>query len=683
MAEPSPVSSSRTIRRRLSTLFAVLVVTLVVIGAASAVFAIAAVRSGEDRLVTMVELARLVDEALDPAVADQLAVIETYARTRDIAYLDDLEHAEHAAIEATARLIAYGDPEVAQRARAAHESLEAWWAGYAEPVAERVRFGYPVGAATAAEGERLAAAIKASLEALDELVAARQDEYVAATRLSGLLGIGGLLAALAATAGGLLVLWRGVLRSVNDPIDRLIADIQTAESSGHADFDVGRQDEIGELARTLDRLHASIAGRYEVARIEAERAELFNLLGERISFAESESELIDAGVEVLRRLIPDSSGSLLLLNSSGDHLTAAATWGQAPFAAGTRLEGSIDECPGVRRGSAHVTLDVEDAVRIRCRIHPVVRGSQLCLPMLALGDMVGVLHVTCESTVAVEHDHLRQATRLAEQLALALANTRLVRTMERLAMTDPLTGLGNARHFERELDRQLAAAEADGRNVGLIFLDLDNFKDFNDTYGHPAGDEALRTFGRVLMSVVRDGDLVSRYGGEEFVVALRDCDLETAGAVAEKIRLAIEQLVVRLGPGRFGRITASLGVASTDTHGFDGRSLLRVSDRALYAAKEGGRNRVILAEPQTSNAGYADVPLDFDRRSPVSVSGRRRRRRGRGPSDEIATGDPTAPAGSLPADGASMEVEQPRREPHARADEGEELGAVEGQQLAV
>ena len=126
-------------------------------------------------------------------------------------------------------------------------------------------------------------------------------------------------------------------------------------------------------------------------------------------------------------------------------------------------------------------------------------------------------------------------------------------------------------------------------------LDLDHFKDFNDTYGHPAGDEALRTFARVLGASIRSSDVAARYGGEEFVVALHHAGLDDAQRVAEKIRASVEQMVVEIGPGRYGRITASLGVASTETQVHELRALVAMADAALYRAKESGRNRVEVA----------------------------------------------------------------------------------------
>jgi diguanylate cyclase (GGDEF)-like protein len=209
--------------------------------------------------------------------------------------------------------------------------------------------------------------------------------------------------------------------------------------------------------------------------------------------------------------------------------------------------------------------------------------------------MVGVIHLEQSEAGAFTPDMMQLVARVAESVGLAMANARLMRTMEGQAMSDALTGLRNARFFDPYLEQELEAAQRDRQPTSVIMLDLDHFKTFNDTYGHPAGDEALRTFARVVGSVVRSSDVAARYGGEEFIVALRHSSLEDARQIGEKIRLAVEQMVVELGPGRYGRITASLGVASTEGHVQDMKSLVALADAALYRAKESGRNRVEVA----------------------------------------------------------------------------------------
>ncbi|MBA2264071.1 MAG: GGDEF domain-containing protein [Chloroflexi bacterium] len=158
--------------------------------------------------------------------------------------------------------------------------------------------------------------------------------------------------------------------------------------------------------------------------------------------------------------------------------------------------------------------------------------------------------------------------------------------------------------------KELDTARRQRQSLGLIMIDLDHFKDFNDTHGHPAGDEALRVFARAALTVLRDSDTLARYGGEEFVVAVRDADEEATAEVAERIRSAVEHSSVEVGLGRYGKFTASLGVAATALHGHDRLALLKSADRALYGAKRQGRNRVVLARAPRVNARAAEESAD-------------------------------------------------------------------------
>jgi two-component system, cell cycle response regulator len=184
--------------------------------------------------------------------------------------------------------------------------------------------------------------------------------------------------------------------------------------------------------------------------------------------------------------------------------------------------------------------------------------------------------------------------RIAEHAALAIANRRLLAALQGMANTDARTGLANTRAFDQMLESALSARR-EGEAIAVLMLDLDHFKDFNDRYGHPSGDEALRTFASILRSCLRDGDIAARYGGEEFAVVLPGVDEATALAVAERIRSRTETTLISLAPGVTDRVSVSIGVACAPGQAQDRITLLRLADEALYRAKEGGRNQVVFA----------------------------------------------------------------------------------------
>jgi diguanylate cyclase (GGDEF)-like protein len=173
---------------------------------------------------------------------------------------------------------------------------------------------------------------------------------------------------------------------------------------------------------------------------------------------------------------------------------------------------------------------------------------------------------------------------------LAEANTRLAQ----LAVTDGLTGLYNHRHFHERLTLEVERSQRSGLPLSLLMLDVDNFKQFNDTFGHPAGDEVLRQLARVLTDTRRANDVVARYGGEEFAVILVDTAKFTAAKVAERVRERIAAHDFSDAAQKAGKISVSLGVATFPEDGTDAEALVRSADTALYAAKRAGRNRVVL-----------------------------------------------------------------------------------------
>lgn len=184
------------------------------------------------------------------------------------------------------------------------------------------------------------------------------------------------------------------------------------------------------------------------------------------------------------------------------------------------------------------------------------------------------------------------------RLALETANRRL----KRLVTVDALTGIANRRHFDRALDRELRRARRERQPVSLIFLDLDEFKRFNDSYGHAHGDEVLRRVAVTLDETFRrGGDLVARYGGEEFAVVLPGVDARRAGLYAERLRRRVWRLAITNAASQVSdRMTISAGVATVTPHApgptdATPDALLRAADQALYRAKCLGRNRVCMA----------------------------------------------------------------------------------------
>jgi diguanylate cyclase (GGDEF)-like protein len=195
-----------------------------------------------------------------------------------------------------------------------------------------------------------------------------------------------------------------------------------------------------------------------------------------------------------------------------------------------------------------------------------------------------------------ERDLLRL---LAAQTTLALENVELHHQVRRQAVTDELTGLGNYARFQELLAAESGQVKRYRDPVGLVMLDLDDFKRINDTFGHQQGDAVLRAVASALRETSREADSPARYGGDELVVVLPRTDLDGAFTIGERIRLAVEQLEIpRLDQGGSLRVTASVGVASSDSG--DTEALVSDADAALYAAKREGKNRTTKAQAETA-----------------------------------------------------------------------------------
>lgn len=249
------------------------------------------------------------------------------------------------------------------------------------------------------------------------------------------------------------------------------------------------------------------------------------------------------------------------------------------------------DCLAIRRGSTHVRRAGEPLVA--CAVCGDCRATS-CRPLLVADRVIGAVlveHDEAEVPRSNERDERAIADTLA-QAAPVLSGLRTLALAQSRAMTDALTGLPNRWALQDALRRMLAQAARSRGTLGLVLIDLDHFKQLNDTYGHDGGDQALAAVGHALLSELRESDLPARSGGEEFAVLLPDTPLEGALAVAEQLRRAIAAIELPL-PG--ARLTASLGVAVLPLHAVESEGLMRAADRALYAAKRAGRNRVEVA----------------------------------------------------------------------------------------
>lgn len=229
--------------------------------------------------------------------------------------------------------------------------------------------------------------------------------------------------------------------------------------------------------------------------------------------------------------------------------------------------------------------------------------SGLIVPLILRERVLGVLFLQdCLQPRDWSIDDISLIGSLADNLSVAIENAELHQEIARQAVTDGLTGVANRRSFNESFSREFERARRYAEPLSLVIVDLDYLKKINDTYGHKAGDDAIKEIGVLLKQSSRASDIAARYGGEEFCLLLPNTEIDMAEQLAERIRRKINDVHVE-GPGT---ISASLGVASYPIHADDPESLFQCADEALYQAKEKGRNQVIIATPAKDKASSTE-----------------------------------------------------------------------------
>jgi diguanylate cyclase (GGDEF)-like protein len=326
---------------------------------------------------------------------------------------------------------------------------------------------------------------------------------------------------------------------------------------------------------------------------------------ETLQYAADEKEAQALLGKELDRAIPDGLTVVFSRNNSENRLeTATELPASSPLA--ERIRTAVPgDCLAVRRGR-RVERSGEKQPLLECSLCGALGANSVCTPSLVGGEVIGSVLVSRDAK-PLSRSERRRLESTVTSAAPVLANLRNLEIAETRAVTDSLTGLANARAAAQDLDRIVAFAGRTGTPLAAILLDLDNFKRINDNFGHPIGDEVLAAVGDVLLRGTRASDFVARYGGEEFLILLQDTEATSAVALGEKLREGIRQVQV---PGLTGRVAASFGVASIPEHAADGESLVRAADRALYAAKKGGRDQVRTPEPLDPEGELQEIVAD-------------------------------------------------------------------------
>jgi diguanylate cyclase (GGDEF)-like protein/PAS domain S-box-containing protein len=373
------------------------------------------------------------------------------------------------------------------------------------------------------------------------------------------------------------------------------------------------QHEVNERKQIEAALQKANQSLQEVVAQVEERNRTMTLANEMAVMLQTCQALEEAYAAIanfMPRFFPEDAGALYMLNNSRNLFEAVASWGKDP----PRLAAfAPDECWSARRGRVHRVKNPQDGLSCPHVVRALPSGY-LCVPLIAQGETLGVFHLRPTPPAKGQAPELaavkdQLALTLAEDMALALANLRLRETLRSQALRDPLTGLFNRRYLEETMEREISRVKRQGISLGVIMMDLDHFKEYNDTFGHNAGDELLSALGNLLKTQIRGEDIACRYGGEEFLLIMPGTSMEVALKRAEILRQAVKQMHHQYQGLRPS--TLSLGVAVYPDHGDTGLQLIRSADAALYRAKQAGRDRVMTAEyaKETITAELSTPPV--------------------------------------------------------------------------
>jgi diguanylate cyclase (GGDEF)-like protein len=339
-----------------------------------------------------------------------------------------------------------------------------------------------------------------------------------------------------------------------------------------------------------------IAGLLVQAQRQSAEMSQINELGNLLQSCENRKEVFTLIPHRMSHMFPESSGALSVVNSSRTRTEPVAQWGPLP--------------PIERSLTWDLLPSDADSITATLIAHDEVMG------VLAVQD--NLQPESDPPTYSEEEiEHRRQvASALAEQIALTVSNLDLREALQIQAIRDPLTGLFNRRYMREFLEREIHRANRHRHPLAVLMMDIDHFKRYNDSFGHAAGDAALRLVGETLLKSVRADDMACRYGGEEFVVILAQCPLAQAVIRGEQIRARLRDLYTSRPDELPAVVTVSIGIAAFHETTDEMDLLLRLADDALYQAKHEGRDRVVVARSEIR--GSAPPPGSANDSMPTS-----------------------------------------------------------------
>jgi diguanylate cyclase (GGDEF)-like protein len=367
-----------------------------------------------------------------------------------------------------------------------------------------------------------------------------------------------------------------------------------------ASLALNESDELGDLSRTFITMSDRLQSTQNKLDMELQRLQNLVKFGRLVGNEVSEEESYSILLKYLSRSFGMDRIVVVSLSNSENIAEVIATYGDEQDEASSAPSCSTDLqviqdtglCRAVRSGQDFVVNDV--TVDYRCPYQEVnqAEGSYMCAPISTGGAVLGWIHLVSLQKNFFDTERCFMINSYISTIAPSISSIRLLKAHRNMAMRDSLTGLYNRRFLEESISAQVPFAARYSQPLSLMMIDIDHFKRFNDLYGHKQGDEIMQKVSNVLTDTARDSDIVSRYGGEEFVVIMPNTTKEGGIKLAEKIRCAIETKTMLNMNGTKEVTTVSIGLSTFPEDADDVPELMRQVDIALYKSKSNGRNLV-------------------------------------------------------------------------------------------
>jgi diguanylate cyclase (GGDEF)-like protein len=392
-------------------------------------------------------------------------------------------------------------------------------------------------------------------------------------------------------------------------------------------------------AEALKRLKAEVEFLKDELGRRTKELSFFIDSGKALTSALEFERVLGIIMERAQQLIKCQGWSLLLVGDDDDELRFAATKGKRNLARLKKVRVKMGQ--GVagwvaQSGQPVIVPDVQKDRRFYKgvdQISKVKTHAVLCVPIINKRRVVGVLEMINKHRGQPFDDYdMQLLSQLVDQAAIALERAQLYQQMTDLATTDDLTKLFNFRHFDKSLDHEINRVERYGSELSLIFFDMDYFKQVNDNHGHLMGSRVLVEVAHILVKSLRNVDIISRYGGDEFVIMLPETSVKTALRITQRLQRSIMEHRFLSDDELSLQLTASFGISGFPEHAKSKKDLIRLADQAMYHAKNTGRNRICVAESTLTGEPDKFYSLLSERASgswpaPKSRSPKRSRRR--------------------------------------------------------